>query len=261
MSMGVWMGKFIDLTGQKFGKLTVLYRLQGTRFKNGTSKPVWHCQCECGNECNVAGTHLRTGHTKSCGCLHKETLSNNNKKLKSKDNIFDLTGKFGIGYTYNIDPTDPCKKRNYFYFDLEDYELIKNYCWSFNAEGYICAYDKVKSKNTFVRLHDLIMNCNTTQFVVDHIRHTKYDNRKAELRMCLNNENAFNKKPKENSKAIRTGIHFKNGKYKARLKCNGIEVLLQSFDTFEEAVAARKEAEDKYFGEFSYDNSMKLKTS
>ena len=35
----------------------------------------------------------------------------------------------------------------------------------------------------------------------------------------------------------------------------------KSFKTFEEAVAARKEAEDKYFGEFSYDNSMKLKTS
>lgn len=59
------MGKFIDLTGQRFGKLVVLYR-------NGTSKnkkAIWHCKCDCGTECDVLGENLKKGNTKSCGCL------------------------------------------------------------------------------------------------------------------------------------------------------------------------------------------------
>lgn len=54
-----------DLTGQKFGLLTALYQ-------NGKSKSghyLWHCQCECGNECDVPTSSLRSGNTRSCGCL------------------------------------------------------------------------------------------------------------------------------------------------------------------------------------------------
>jgi hypothetical protein len=54
-----------DLTGQRFGKLTVVCR-NGSR--NG--KSVWKCQCECGEIAPaVLGQYLRCGHTKSCGCL------------------------------------------------------------------------------------------------------------------------------------------------------------------------------------------------
>ena len=61
------MSKIIDITNQKFNRLTVLYR-------NGSSggKAKWHCICECGNECDVIGQYLRNGHTKSCGCYQKE---------------------------------------------------------------------------------------------------------------------------------------------------------------------------------------------
>ena len=61
------MGKFEDLTGQKFGRLTVIKRA-GTQ--NGHS--TWLCRCECGNFCTVKGIHLKNGHTRSCGCLHNE---------------------------------------------------------------------------------------------------------------------------------------------------------------------------------------------
>lgn len=57
------MGKFIDITGQKFGKLTVLYRV-GTLDKQA----LWHCKCDCGNECDVRSYCLRKGQTTSCGC-------------------------------------------------------------------------------------------------------------------------------------------------------------------------------------------------
>jgi hypothetical protein len=55
---------YIDLTGQRFGKLTVL-KLYG-RDKNGIIK--WLCKCDCGSETIVYGEALKIGRTKSCGC-------------------------------------------------------------------------------------------------------------------------------------------------------------------------------------------------
>lgn len=68
------MPKLIDLTGQRFGRLTVLSRATAT---NGHA--TWLCICDCGNRRNVKGIHLRSGHTQSCGCykveLSEEKLS------------------------------------------------------------------------------------------------------------------------------------------------------------------------------------------
>lgn len=56
----------IDLVGQKFGMLTV------TKYAGKPGlKHRWICQCECGNETNIQDNHLKTGNTKSCGCLQR----------------------------------------------------------------------------------------------------------------------------------------------------------------------------------------------
>jgi hypothetical protein len=60
---------FIDLTGQKFGRLTVL-RLASERAPGG--KAQWVCLCECGNEKTTPGLFLRKGYARSCGCLQRE---------------------------------------------------------------------------------------------------------------------------------------------------------------------------------------------
>ena len=57
------MGKFIDLTGQRFGRLTVLQR---NGVKDGHA--AWKCNCDCGNQTTVNGRHLRSGKIRSCGC-------------------------------------------------------------------------------------------------------------------------------------------------------------------------------------------------
>lgn len=57
----------IDLTGQKFGRLTVLK--QGERINNHIG---WVCRCDCGSIKTVEGRYLTKGRTKSCGCLNKE---------------------------------------------------------------------------------------------------------------------------------------------------------------------------------------------
>ena len=63
------MGKFIDLTGQKYGKLTILKKSEQ---RTSGGRIQWECECECGNKILATGDHLRSGHTKSCGCLQKQ---------------------------------------------------------------------------------------------------------------------------------------------------------------------------------------------
>ena len=62
--------KLIDLTGQKFGRLTVIER---------HDKKRWKCQCDCGNITYSDGYQLRKGITKSCGCYQKEAASKTHK--------------------------------------------------------------------------------------------------------------------------------------------------------------------------------------
>ena len=70
------MAKFIDLTGRRFGRLVVI------KFdhKNEGGYLHWLCICDCGKEKIVYGYHLKSGATKSCGCLQKEMSSAANKK-------------------------------------------------------------------------------------------------------------------------------------------------------------------------------------
>ena len=80
------MPKLIDLTNEKFGLLTVIKRYSENT-KSG--HPQWLCNCSCGTKnIIVSGSHLRNGHTKSCGCLQKIAARNNN--------YVDITGqRFG----------------------------------------------------------------------------------------------------------------------------------------------------------------------
>lgn len=70
-------GRFQDLTGQRFGRLIVLQRLENHVDANG-QRSRWLCRCDCGNETIADGGNLRRGIKKSCGCLQKETASKMN---------------------------------------------------------------------------------------------------------------------------------------------------------------------------------------
>ena len=65
----------IDLTGQKFGRLTVINRYIDTDHNPTDRHARWDCQCECGNKTIVIGRDLRAGKVKSCGCFQKEQTS------------------------------------------------------------------------------------------------------------------------------------------------------------------------------------------
>lgn len=60
-----------DITGQRFGKLTALYP---TEKRGSGGSLVWHCKCDCGGEIDAPLHQLASGYRKSCGCLSKPPL-------------------------------------------------------------------------------------------------------------------------------------------------------------------------------------------
>lgn len=85
------MGSFIDLTGKKFNKLTVISRAESRRQPSGKLVTYWNCKCDCGNAAIVKGCNLKDGHTVSCGCSHikhgyanKERLYETWKNMKRR---------------------------------------------------------------------------------------------------------------------------------------------------------------------------------
>lgn len=98
------MSKLIDLTGQKFGRLTVI-KLHGT--KNKTS--YWLCKCDCGNEKIVRASNLKNKHVRSCGCLQQESrLTHSRTHGLSKTRIY----KIYLGMKKR------CYNKNYIQFHL-----------------------------------------------------------------------------------------------------------------------------------------------
>lgn len=242
-----------DLTGRKFGKLTVVKQVEDYISPKGEKRARWLCECDCDdkNQIITDGTLLKNGSTRSCGCLQKKVVSQIGK-VKKKYNTYNLSGEYGIGYT---------SKGEEFYFDLEDYDLIKDYCWRIDSYGFVRTSDFHDDYKT-LKLHRLVMGLPSKEFDIDHKNgtSTRYDNRKEEnLRIVTRSQNGMNKELLSNNTSGVAGVTWCSTYHKwiARITINQKRIYLGSFDIFEKAVKARKKAEQKYFGEFSYDNSRK----
>jgi len=82
------MGKLKDLTGQRFGRLTVIKRAE-----NKYGRATWLCQCDCGNQKEVQSWNLVSGQTKSCGCNHYSHDIQKDKALRhgsSYDRLYTI---------------------------------------------------------------------------------------------------------------------------------------------------------------------------
>lgn len=87
------MSKCIDLTGQKFGRLTVIERTENHISPRGKTYAKWRCVCECGNYIDVQGRNLRSGETKSCGCFAKEKSKERmTTHGHCKDRVYNILG-------------------------------------------------------------------------------------------------------------------------------------------------------------------------
>lgn len=236
-----------DLTGQKFGRLTVVKQVEDyIEPKSGRHRHRWLCECECGNQIEINGNALtkRNG-TKSCGCFARENMS----RIKSKPNKWDLDSfDYGVGYT---------SKNQEFWFDKENYDKVKNHTWYINKDGYVVSTDR-KTLKTLL-MHRIVVDC-PDGLIPDHIhgKASRFDNRKSNLRIATSQENCRNKGLFKNNTSGVTGVewHKRDEVWQARIKVDYKYIHLGYFDSFDDAVKARKEAEEKYFGEYSYDNSQ-----
>lgn len=217
------MRKIIDMVGQRFGKLVVVEYI-GQNVKGHSSE--WKCVCDCGKQVVVLRANLVRGSTNSCGCYKKEKLKN----IKRKNNIYELDGICGIGYT---------SKNQKFYFDLEDYEKIKAYCWYYN--NYI--YANNRENGSPITMHRLILNFPKMQ--IDHINRNTLDNRKNNLRICNNQQNSFNRNVNKTSSSKISGVTWDKDRYKwvARITFNSKGIFLGRFENLEDAIKARLIAE------------------
>ena len=237
------LGKFMDLTGMVFGRLTVLERADDYISKSGYRQVQWKCKCNCINKTIlvVSGNDLKTGNTKSCGCYKKEMASIAHKKY----NPIEYCEDYMIMYTLKGEP---------FYIDTEDYDKVKDTCWHKNSHGYIVD----RNSNG---IHRVIMNC-PDGLDVDHIHGTPSicDNRKSNLRIVNASQNNMNKEKQRNNTSGCVGVtwHKKAQKWQAYIKIDNKTKYLGLYAELDDAIKIRKEAEKKYFGEWSYDKSREL---
>ena len=199
-------------------------------------------QCECGNIVELPITRVKNGYVRSCGCLAKELAA---KRLK-KANEYDLAGDYGIG----------CTSSGYkFYFDLEDYEKIKDFCWHRHRDGYLRTRVDVypNGKNHYELMHRWILGLKDADTEIDHINGNVYDNRKSNLRVVEGSNNAKNLKLYTNNKSGHKGVSFskRENRWKAYIQSDNQKIHLGTFLIYEDAVRAREQAEVKYFGDYS----------
>ena len=159
-----------------------------------------------------------------------------------KYNKYKLNGEFGIGIASNCDEE--------FYFDLEDYNKIKEYCW---YKDFSTGYMKTKtSDNRWIYLHRFITD---NQFkTVDHINRNKLDNRKENLRNATKKQNILNRDGviSTNTSGI-TGVYFnsKRNKWQSQICVDNKITYLGIFTHKEDAIKCRLQAEFEYFKEFA----------
>ena len=239
------MGKFIDMTGwimKEHGvpnsRLTVIRRGEDKITPTGRACICWECVCECGSDKTVVidGNSLRHGLTQSCGCLKREKTIEANKKY----NKYNLDGEYGIGWSSNTNRE--------FYFDLEDYEKIKDYCWC-----------EIVTNTGFHRLTANVNGVTTAMHILlgfkgcDHEDRNELNNRKSNLRECTHIENMRNSSLYKNNTSGVTGVHWcnKDKRWVASIAVDKKLKRIGGFINKEDAIKARLKAEFKYFKDFA----------
>lgn len=245
-----------DLTGRKFGRLTVISRDLERDKENGTRKSThWLCKCDCGNPQikSVTGYQLKTGRTQSCGCYASEQIAKRNKKYSTKNNKFIDNGD----NTYYLFDDD----NNKCLIDKEDYDIVKRWYWrkidkrGNTNKGYWMTNVKIDDKynKSILMIHQLIAEIKYGEYdslnlIPDHLSRDTDDNRKCNIILKSNQQNSHNRGLSKVNTSGKTGISFSKEKnmWTAYITVNYKTIYLGSYANFDEAVKVRKAAEKKY---------------
>lgn len=238
----------IEMINKKFGRLLVKKEVG----KDSKGSYIYECECDCGNPHIANGCKLRDGSIKSCGCLQKELLALRSKKEIKWEIINDNVVK---GTTNNLGGIN-------FYIDYEDFAKCKDICW--------CAQYSEESRTYYIHgrtdsgeceyLHRFIFGLTKENNVeVDHKDHNGANNIKKNLRIGTRTQNAMNMAKFKKTESGYHGIYWgrTNNKWKVEIWENKNRRYLGLYSNLEEAIKIRKEAEEKYYKDWSYENSTK----
>lgn len=228
------MAKKYDLTGQTFGELTVI----GRDYDQPIGRRYWICRCSCGNYRSVSTSDLRGGDVTSCGCKRTENSSIAHKQYNDyvkHEDYYEVLTKNG----------EPIL------ISLEDYEKVKDICWSFNSRGYAVGLNH----GSCVTMHRHIMEPDD-DLLVDHYNGYRFDNRRENLRLCNRSQNVWNANHGsiDGSRCVQYLERLK--KYRLRLYKDHKPYLDKVYNTLDEAIKARDENELAYKGEYRYEESQ-----
>lgn len=237
-----------DITGWKMwengvsdSRLIVVCQTDDYIASNGRHQARYLCRCNCGSNKKIIASpyDIKHGEVKSCGCFKSDKLYREHKKY----NVYDLSGEYGVGYCSNTNSE--------FYFDLEDYDIIKDYCWcevidKDNGYRELRSHDSVTNKD--VRMHQLFGFSN-----YDHIDRNPLNNRRSNLRKATMQDNNRNRGIFKNNTSGVMGVdwHKSANKWRVRINVDNNRIELGFFANKKDAIRARLHAEKQYYGEFA----------
>lgn len=155
-------------------------------------------------------------------------------------NTYIDMGNYYIGKCFNDEE---------FLIDKEDFDRLSKFQWHVDGNGYVLT----KIDGVSYKQHRMILNLTTSDDIeVDHINHNQLDNRKNNLRLANRCQQCMNtRKQKDNTSGVK-GVYKITGynRWAAQINANGKRYYLGSYDSLEEAVAVRREAENQLHGEY-----------
>lgn len=212
------MGKLVDLTGQSFGRWTVLNR-EGK--KGGFVS--WLCRCECGKRNVVASNSLRTGNSKSCGCYTLEKITTHGKNKN-----------------YVIAP------------EYKTWHMMVQRCTNPNNDGYGDYGGRgIKVCDRWLNFEDFYADMGdrpSLKYSLDRIDNNgNYE--PSNCRWATQTDQSRNQRLRIDNTSGHKGIRWESrrSKWRTYINVNGKQIFIGHFDSLPEAVDARKQAEIKYW--------------
>lgn len=139
--------------------------------------------------------------------------------------------------------------------DDEDDSLILDGSWRISSGRVVRLHFEGRRYLGVELFHRVITDC-PLDLVVDHVNGDPLDNRRINLRLCEQRQNAWNRKVYTNNSSGVTGVYYDSSKktfkpWRAQIRCDGKKINLGRFSSLEDAKAVRLAAEMYYFGEYA----------
>lgn len=234
--------------GEHYGQLTVLRQVEDYIAPNtGKHYARFECECNCEehNIIQTTGQSLDSGQTTCCKKYSYKKISKSKFKPMSESqylvlNLYDEYGEYG-----------KCKASNceeWFYFDMSDYDIIKDYCWSVSLTGtkrtYHCLRSTSKDNGSTLIMHRLL-----GYFDPDHNDGNPLNNRRYNLINRTRSENAQNCSLHCDNTSGVCGVSWnkQREKWEAYIQVDGKKKNLGLYINKDDAIVARIQAENQYY--------------